>query len=64
MVGDNPFADIRAAASLGMSTCWLAPLARAVPEGCSPTFRISRLSELLAQLQLAPFSSASAPCTA
>jgi putative hydrolase of the HAD superfamily len=47
MVGDNPFADVRPAAALGISTCWLAPPSRSVPEGCTPTFRIASLSELL-----------------
>jgi putative hydrolase of the HAD superfamily len=47
MVGDNPFADIMAAAEAGMATCWLAPLTRAVPPGCAPTFRITRLTDLV-----------------
>lgn len=46
MVGDNPFADIQGAAAAGMSTCWLAPLTRAAPDGCTPTFRIESLSDL------------------
>jgi HAD superfamily hydrolase (TIGR01509 family) len=63
MVGDNPFADIQAAAALGMSTCWLAPLSRAVPDGCAPTFRIARLSDLLVHLQAAPTSAKDLRCT-
>lgn len=63
MVGDNPFADIRAAAEIGMATCWLAPLARPVPVGCTPTFRIARLSDLLAQLEVAPVGALVVPCT-
>jgi len=47
MVGDNPFADIEAAAALGLATCWLAPMSRPVPEGRTPTFRIESLSALL-----------------
>jgi len=50
MVGDNPFADVRAAAMLGMRTCWLAPTERRVPDGCAPTYRIARLPELLPAL--------------
>jgi FMN phosphatase YigB (HAD superfamily) len=65
MVGDNPFADIRGAAGAGMSTCWLAPLTRAVPEGCEPTFRIESLRELPDLLQRAPHPTSHAPqCTA
>lgn len=63
MVGDNPFADICAAASLGMSTCWLAPLARPLPDGCAPTIRIARLTDLLAHLDVARTGSLVAPCT-
>src|SRR5690348_6708661 len=47
MVGDNPSADIRAAALLGMATCWLAPSSRPVLDGCVPTYRIERLADLL-----------------
>ena len=50
MVGDNPFADVRAAAALGMGTCWLAPADRSVPDGCTPTYRIARLPELITVL--------------
>ncbi len=46
MVGDNPEADIRAAAGLGMRTCWLAPADRASPAGLVPTARISRFVEI------------------
>lgn len=46
MVGDNPFADIRAAAAIGMRTCWLAPADRPVPDGCTPAHRIAQLPEL------------------
>ncbi len=46
MVGDNFEADIRAAAALGMRTCWLAPSDRAPPAGLVPTARISRLPEI------------------
>lgn len=50
MVGDNPFADVRAAAALGMATCWLAPLDRPVPDECTPTYRITHLPELITAL--------------
>jgi putative hydrolase of the HAD superfamily len=46
MVGDNFEADIRPAGTLGMRTCWLAPLDRAVPSGGAPTRRIARLPDL------------------
>lgn len=46
MVGDNFEADIRAAAALGMRTCWLAPPERAAPADLAPTARIGRLVEL------------------
>jgi putative hydrolase of the HAD superfamily len=46
MVGDNFEADIRAAAGLGMRTCWLAPPERPAPAGLAPTARIGRFVEL------------------
>ena len=46
MVGDNFEADIRAAAGLGLRTCWLAPPQRAAPVGCVPSARIARLPQL------------------
>jgi putative hydrolase of the HAD superfamily len=46
MVGDNFEADIRAAAALGVRTCWLAPPERPVPAGLVPTARIGRFVEL------------------
>jgi FMN phosphatase YigB (HAD superfamily) len=46
MVGDNFEADIRAAAALGMATCWLAPSDRAPPDGLAPTARIHRFTEI------------------
>lgn len=46
MIGDNFETDIRPAAALGMSTCWLAPLTRPVPTGHDPVWRIARLSDL------------------
>ena len=54
MVGDNPFADVRAAGTFGMATCWLAPAERPVPDGCDPTYRIARLPELLTVLDMDP----------
>jgi len=62
MVGDNPYADIRAAAALGMMTCWLA-LSRPAPEGCSPTFRIARLMELLPIIEASRVSRPARPTT-
>jgi putative hydrolase of the HAD superfamily len=46
MVGDNFEADIRAAAAVGMRTCWLAPPGRAAPPELAPTARIGRFVEL------------------
>ena len=46
MVGDNFEADIRAAAGLGMRTCWVAPRERAAPGGVVPTARITRLPDI------------------
>lgn len=63
MIGDNPSADIRAAADIGMATCWLAPSTRPAPDGCTPTFRIARLSDVLAQLEVAPDGALVVPCT-
>ncbi|HEV8355622.1 MAG TPA: HAD family hydrolase [Gemmatimonadales bacterium] len=50
MVGDNPAADIAAAAALGCSTCWLAPAERPLPAGLRPDRRIGSLTELPAVL--------------
>jgi putative hydrolase of the HAD superfamily len=63
MVGDNPFADIRAAARLGMSTCWLAPSGRSVPAGCVPTYRIERLADVLHLIDASSAGAVAAPCT-
>jgi len=46
MAGDNPDADIRPSRALGMRTCWVAPAARPLPEGLSPTVRVERLTDL------------------
>ena len=45
-VGDNPETDVRPASELGLTTCWLAPAARARPAGLNPTHRIASLLEL------------------
>ena len=63
MVGDNPFADVRPAALLGIATCWLAPAARSVPEGCAPTYRIERLGDLLHLIDASLAGALAAPCT-
>jgi HAD superfamily hydrolase (TIGR01549 family) len=46
MVGDNVEADIRAAAALGMRTCWIAPPDRVAPDGLAPTARIARFADI------------------
>ena len=46
MVGDNFEADIRPAAALGFSTCWLAPAERPEPARGIATARIARLTDL------------------
>jgi HAD superfamily hydrolase (TIGR01509 family) len=46
MVGDDPEADIRAAATLGLKTCWIAPPDREAPGGAAPTLRIATLADL------------------
>jgi HAD superfamily hydrolase (TIGR01509 family) len=46
MVGDDPEADIRAAAALGLKTCWVASPDREAPGGASPTLRITQLADL------------------
>jgi len=46
MVGDNFDADIRPAAALGLSTCWLAPGDRPEPEPGLSTARIASLTDL------------------
>jgi FMN phosphatase YigB (HAD superfamily) len=52
MVGDNPDADLRPAAVLGIKTCWLAAPEdhRPLPPGL-PTARIERLSDLAGVLE-------------
>jgi HAD superfamily hydrolase (TIGR01509 family) len=50
MIGDNFETDIRPAAALGMSTCWLAPPGRPAPTERVATRRISRLTDLPALL--------------
>ena len=46
MVGDNFDSDIRPAASLGMSTAWLAPPVARSPDAGLPTVRLTTLTEL------------------
>lgn len=46
MVGDNPDADIRPAAALGMRTIWLAPPNRATPPDLKPTQRVAKLTDI------------------
>jgi len=50
MVGDNPEADIRGAAALGLHTCWLAPLERQPPRDVRPDIRIDTFTQLPAAL--------------
>lgn len=52
MIGDNFDADIRPAARLGLSTCWLAPLERPLPAAGIATGRITRLRDLDAVLTI------------
>jgi putative hydrolase of the HAD superfamily len=46
MVGDNPDADIRPAAELGLNSAWLAPARRETPATLNPTLRISAFTNL------------------
>ena len=46
MVGDNFESDIRPAATLGLSTAWLAPATAQSPEAGLPTVRLTTLSQL------------------
>ena len=46
MVGDNPEADIRPAAELGLNTAWLAPARRETPATLNPTLRLSTFTNL------------------
>ena len=46
MIGDNFETDIRPAAALGISTCWLAPPDRPTPTEGVATQRIARLTDL------------------
>jgi HAD superfamily hydrolase (TIGR01509 family) len=50
MVGDNLEADIRPAAAVGLSTCWLTPADRAAADAALATACISRLTEFPALL--------------
>jgi len=51
MIGDNFDADIRPAAALGLSTCWLAPSARPWPAMAVTENRIASLEELPALVE-------------
>ncbi len=51
MVGDNFEADIRPAAALGLSTCWLAERGRPAPTPGLATAQIERLTDLEALLR-------------
>jgi HAD superfamily hydrolase (TIGR01509 family) len=65
VVGDNFEADVRPARDLGMRTVWLAAADRPTPAGCSPTARITSLTELPEVLLPARRTVARAPqCTA
>nr|WP_318383097.1 pyrimidine 5'-nucleotidase [uncultured Enterobacter sp.] len=46
MVGDTAESDILGGINAGLSTCWLNANARALPEGITPTWTVTSLSEL------------------
>lgn len=50
MVGDNPDSDILGGINAGLATCWLNADNRAKPEGITPTWQVSSLTQLVALL--------------
>ncbi|MFS2222863.1 pyrimidine 5'-nucleotidase [Pantoea sp. B65] len=50
MVGDNPDSDILGGINAGLATCWLNADNRAKPEGITPTWQVSSLTQLAALL--------------
>ncbi|MDF2867227.1 MAG: HAD-superfamily hydrolase, subfamily variant 1, partial [Gammaproteobacteria bacterium] len=46
MVGDNPDTDILGGLNVGLDTCWLNVDNKSVPEGISPHYQVSSLTEL------------------
>ncbi|WP_115718599.1 pyrimidine 5'-nucleotidase [Gallaecimonas mangrovi] len=50
MVGDNPHADVAGGAGVGLDTCWFNRHGKARPDGITPTFEVSALSDLQALL--------------
>lgn len=46
MVGDNPYSDILGGINAGLDTCWLNIHNKPAPEGISPQYEVSSLSEL------------------
>ncbi|MEG2954344.1 MAG: pyrimidine 5'-nucleotidase, partial [Hafnia sp.] len=46
MVGDNPHSDILGGINAGIDTCWVNSAGSDLPEGISPSYQVSSLSEL------------------
>ncbi|QYJ86485.1 pyrimidine 5'-nucleotidase [Shewanella mesophila] len=46
MVGDNPHSDIQGGLNAGFDTCWLNHSNQLTPEGITPHYQVSSLSEL------------------
>jgi len=46
MVGDNPESDILGGINAGLDTCWLNVDSKPVPEGITPQYQVSSLTEL------------------
>jgi FMN phosphatase YigB (HAD superfamily) len=46
MVGDNPDADILGGINAGLHTCWLNVENKPLPDGITPHYQVSSLTEL------------------
>ncbi|MCG9720828.1 pyrimidine 5'-nucleotidase [Shewanella sp. Isolate7] len=46
MVGDNPHSDIQGGLNAGFDTCWLNHASQPTPEGITPHYQVTSLSEL------------------
>lgn len=46
MVGDNPHSDIQGGLNAGFDTCWLNPASQPAPEGITPHYQVTSLTEL------------------